>query len=264
MKPPSSYGIGVDAEHIECAVASVWREARLEPMRCAASSVIVPLSALLEPLPIVVRERDGLTYGRAGEFLTRVKGHAVAMPGADGQKLAGFLFFEPLYACILTCRSTQVEANVDGQVHQVQRQEFVSRRRFTIAHELAHYVLHARPLLSKIDKLDARSPVFAEGLRAIKDSDEDSSLKGDPRLAPGASELLGRSEAMLEAEADAFAASLLMPQETVQRAVEVLSAQLGAQRENLARRLSGEFLVSRAAMRRRLEELALGEALGEA
>lgn len=245
----------VDEERIKAAIASIWHDAGLDALDCATTqSLIVPLDALVSSFPIVVRERDGLTYGRAAEFLGGRKGRPVAMPGPDGQCLAGFLYFEPSYACILTCRSTQIEIKTEGQTRKVWRQEFVTRRRFTIAHELGHYLLHFWPALSNLGN---RLPVFAEGLRPSIKDDEDSPLESDLHFADGAQDWQEETT-RLEAEANAFAAALLMPAVTLQRAVEMVSPRLGAQRDTLARRLAGEFLVSQQAMKRRLDQLELG------
>jgi Zn-dependent peptidase ImmA (M78 family) len=66
------------------------------------------------------------------------------------------------------------------------------------------------------------------------------------------------SVGQMEQEANAFAAALLMPEDTCRKLVEVYQPRYGSRRHVLARRMATDFLVSRLAMRWRLENLGLG------
>ena len=106
------------------------------------------------------------------------------------------------------------------------------RQRFTIAHELAHFVLHRDVMPVFIDKQFLR-----------------------PYLAAFRDTASSTGEDWLEREANAFAAALLMPAEMVRLAIAELGVDVADDDalENLARR----FQVSRQAMTFRVANLSL-------
>jgi hypothetical protein len=111
----------------------------------------------------------------------------------------------------------------------VNADDILARRRFTAAHELGHFVLHRGEMerfrLDTDDTLKESEPVK------------------DPK----------------EAEANRFAAELLMPEEVIrERAAELMKEHTGCPRLVLAYRLASELLVSREAMRYRLNTLGVG------
>jgi Zn-dependent peptidase ImmA (M78 family) len=135
----------------------------------------------------------------------------------------------------------------------VRQDDPVVRRRFSVAHELGHYLLHFRPLLLKVDHEGV--PLLDE----VDDSIGAAQAEGEPSQAP-----LARAQdiserlppyAQLEDEADSFAAYLLMPEDVVR----ALAARLGhrCKGEDLVWRLASDLLVSQAAMRWRLRALGL-------
>jgi len=106
-----------------------------------------------------------------------------------------------------------------------------TRQRFTIAHELGHFVLHPKAMPVFIDKSFLK-PYFS----AFRNS---ASSTGEDRL---------------EREANSFAASLLMPAKLVHEAIRELQVDLADDDE--VEILAKRFQVSRQAMSFRLANLA--------
>lgn len=100
------------------------------------------------------------------------------------------------------------------------------RQRFTIAHECAHFLLHARSSKLFIDK---KYRVYARN---------EQSSTGEDRM---------------EVEANQLAAALLMPEELVRE--EVLNVGFDLGDERALETLANEFQVSRLAMSHRLANL---------
>ena len=108
--------------------------------------------------------------------------------------------------------------------------DILPRRRFSAAHELGHFVLHR-----------------ASMARFRYDTDK-TLLEADAAADP------------MEAEANRFAAELLIPEEVLQaRAKELKGEYPTCPRTVLAYRLASELLVSREAMRYRLKQLGVGD-----
>lgn len=105
------------------------------------------------------------------------------------------------------------------------------RQRFTIAHEIAHYVLHAR-------KKNQKSKVFID--RHVTFRRDEKSSKGDDRE---------------EVEANQFGAALLAPRTLVQQ--EIQKHELDLDDEDGIASLAKRFQVSLAAMTNRLANLRL-------
>ncbi len=91
-------------------------------------------------------------------------------------------------------------------------------RRFTLAHELGHWVLHRQPEISPSGALDMASILAESGLAACTDEDIEAYVVAseleDEMLAPGQSY---SPRARRERAADAFAAELLAPLARVRR-----------------------------------------------
>ena len=103
------------------------------------------------------------------------------------------------------------------------------RRRFTAAHELGHAVLHRERM---------------------------GRFRADAKISEGANE----PDDELEREANRFAVELLMPEEVIRSRADELKKEHGCcPRGVLAYRLSSELLVSREAMRYRLQKLEVGD-----
>ena len=105
-----------------------------------------------------------------------------------------------------------------------------ARQRFTIAHEIGHFLLHRKEMPVFIDKQFFK-PYFA----AFRDS---ASSAGEDRL---------------EREANAFAAALLMPSALVRSAIAELRGNIAD--EEAIEELAKKFQVSRQAMTFRVAKL---------
>jgi Zn-dependent peptidase ImmA (M78 family) len=219
---------------VEHAEQYVWALSGLQ----AGARVVTPLNRLLEKVDrltvTLIPEIPKLTYARAKETLDEELGKPVRLADSDTE-LAGFLYAEPQYACVL----------VNGS-------DPIARRRFSVAHELGHFIMHVTPLFQS----DNAPLVITEGI----------ALGNDENLPQGALSANGRATLSeedirrMEDEANAFAAVLLMPESVCRTMVERFGPQVGFRRTALARRLSADFLVSRAALQYRLDALNLGVA----
>ena len=208
---------------------------------------ITPLYELFDAFPVTVREVEVLTYHHAAQFVTSQTGHdAIPVPENKHQPLAGLLY---AYKYEGVCRACIL-------VHQG---DSVERRRFTVAHELGHYIMHFLPLVVHVSTDGVNMPMLLEGLSHTKEEAlseaEDTAevtvrqhVTAVPRLSVG----------QMEREANGFAAALLMPEATCRQLVDVYQSRYGDRRSVLARRMATDFLVSRLAMRWRLEALGLG------
>jgi Zn-dependent peptidase ImmA (M78 family) len=235
---------------IAAVVQQVYKQAGLDPE--ATGSGVVPLVELIGAYPIRVAELENLTTQSAAKFLAAETGQDVPMPKSEDQKLAGFLYAYEyagvFYGCIL-----------------VEKHEPVSRRRFSAAHELGHYLLHFLPLLERHNQDNSgEALVLAEGLYLDESEADSDVLKGQLSVTSGVAAktytpLIDKEQ--MEREADRFAAELLMPATACQLLIKRYSRRFSKNRKVLANRLTTEFLVSKAAMMRRLEELELPDKL---
>ncbi len=124
----------------------------------------------------------------------------------------------------------------DGRgVIGVNSSQSITRQRFTIAHEIGHFLLHPTAMPVFIDKSFLK-PYFT----AFRNT---TSSTGEDRL---------------EREANSFAAALLMPATLIQQAVSELPADLPDEEE--VEQLARRFKVSRQAMSFRLARLAASDA----
>jgi hypothetical protein len=105
------------------------------------------------------------------------------------------------------------------------------RRRFTAAHELGHFVLHRATMGQFRADTDA----------TLREADDDTTDR-------------------MEREANRFAVELLMPEDVCRERAEELQEKHGCcPRGVLIYRLSSELLVSREALRYRLQALGVGD-----
>jgi Zn-dependent peptidase ImmA (M78 family) len=204
---------------------------RIANLVAGASPGIVHLYHLCAALPLTIDELPELTRQSATAHLRAQTGRDLLSASGTTEKLSGLLYANRAAGWILVNRSDRVV-----------------RRRFTVAHELAHYILHFRPMVETAAAAD--EPSFEEEL--VTPGDDGDIGRAHVRHAP-------LDPAMMEDEANRFAALLLMPEDECRRLVAKHGAQWGHEREVLARRLSTELLVSQTAMERRLEYLRLPE-----
>jgi Zn-dependent peptidase ImmA (M78 family) len=147
----------------------------------------------------------------------------------------------------------------------------ISRRRFSAAHELGHYLLHFLPLLESHQGNTFQEPlILTEGLCVNEKSEDDESNDDNDKSTAqftftngikAVIDSLNIDEKQMEAEADQFAAELLMPASACFALARKYRGRFGTKRDVLAKRLATEFLVSRGAMKIRLTDLQLPEKL---
>jgi Zn-dependent peptidase ImmA (M78 family) len=177
----------------------------------------VPLEKMLFGLGVVSKEVANLSRTTAAAALPALQ---IARPDmlTDHTALAGLLYVTPEGGCML------VRAN-----------DPIARRRFSAAHELGHYLMHFRPQWLADDEITDDEP------GAIAGDDGDASAALDER----------------EHEANRFAAELLMPEPIVRGLYDFYSARFGNTPRFIEGHLSGDLLVSRQAIRRRMADLDL-------
>lgn len=244
---------------MEAAVQRLYAMTNLEPPSSSSSTYIVPLGKIIESLPgiVTISEVSDLTYKKAATFLRDEIAHDVSVPDHADQHLDGLLYAwfdeDVLYAFILVCSGGLVE-----------------RRRFTVAHELGHLILHV--LLPKEDA--ARPSLFVEGFTAGENNKTEAEEKSSEseEADSDATNTFAHAEAftdegrpvslppieVMENEADAFAATLLMPENLCRSLTTAHMDDIGSRRAVLIRRLAVDLLVSKTAMQRRLETLNIG------
>jgi Zn-dependent peptidase ImmA (M78 family) len=212
--------------------------AKAEREAGGAASAVAPLQDLIAAYGLTVDEVVGLTRKIAATHLAAKAGRQLVEPGADGDHLSGYLY-----------------ANARGGWILVHAGEPLVRRRFSIAHELGHCVLHFLP---RLGPESADTAEFREELDKVEDDEATSSTGQAQFSVEGRSdEPSGGDVARMERDADHFAAEVLMPAVVCRRLVEERRARYGGKPAVLARLLATELLVSYAAMERRLTDLRL-------
>ena len=223
---------------ITMAVSAAYQTAGLEVD--AMERAVAPLQQLIAAQPLVVSEVPKLTHQRAATHLAAHAGRAIIEDGNAAERLAGLLY-----------------ANAAGGWILVDQEDLLARRRFSVAHELGHYFLHFLPLLEQASAFQSEDVFdFNEELPAPSDIEKDPNVGHiDASSLPEGVLAEVSSLDQWEAEANYFAAEILMPEATCRIFAQRYASRYGNKRQVLARRLTTEFLVSQAAMLRRLEEL---------
>jgi Zn-dependent peptidase ImmA (M78 family) len=214
-------------DRIDVAIADLYCKA--EATRPNLQRPIAPLAVLIDDLNLRCLEIAGLTERAARESLARDGGPEPPTALSD-EPLAGYLYVIGRHGAIF-----------------VRRNDPVQRRRFSVAHELGHYLLHFQPLLLAGEVVEAQD-AFTE-TQAEPDDDQPS------MPATLANEDDQAAYERREREADTFAARLLMPEDVVGALVRAAGS--GFPRRDLDWRLATEMLVSQAAMARQLRALGL-------
>jgi Zn-dependent peptidase ImmA (M78 family) len=224
-------------QSIQTAIADLYHIADV-PQPSEKQRVIL-LGELIGGYNLTCTEIAGLTSETASNFLLRRGAILEPVSDVNHEPLAGYIYVN----------------KTSGHIF-VERNDLVVRRRFSVAHELGHYVLHFLPLIA--------SGAFANEYEVIEITETlaPSSQEEDAEDLPiGQVHLLRQAKRLsllssyeqMEREANEFAAELLMPIEIVRELVAHYAADcLG---DDLIWRLSSEMLVSRAATRWRLREL---------
>lgn len=197
-----------DLARIRLAVATFVSRAGADWSAIKRAGKAVPLGDLVDGHPLCLVEVKHLTPKAVTGRLRR-RGIDAAMPGGNPrQPLAGYVYGDGSRAFIF-----------------LNRLDPYARRRFSLAHEIGHFMLHGGGALAR-----------ATAVPGKKQSD-DTPDREDP----------------VEIEAHAFAAELLMPWEMVADEAQALRAgTLGPQRAIMS--LAARLQVSRQAAARRLFE----------
>jgi Zn-dependent peptidase ImmA (M78 family) len=205
---------------------------------------IVPLNDLVGMYNLICTEIVGLTSEVASSFLLQRGAILNPLDVISKEPLAGYIYVGRSMGYIF-----------------VEKRDLLVRRRFSIAHELGHYVLHFLPLIEQFEQEEGE---FIEIIETLLPPDEDKDAEELPKGKVYAQQtklesLLPPYEQM-EQEANQFAAELLMPEVIVRRLVEKYAADCRG--DDLNWRIATEMLVSGAAMKRRLRDLQLPQITG--
>lgn len=195
-----------DIKRIRCAVAEFVARAGFDWDGLKAGRTAVPLADLVDGHPLCLVEVRRLTPASVSRHLAK-RGLVAPVAGErPGRALAGFVYGDCSRAFIF-----------------LNRDDPFARRRFSLAHEIGHFMLHGGGGLARA--------TARPGPVQVDDEPE------DPR----------------EVEAHAFAAELLMPWELVEHdAAPLRRGEIGPERA--VTRLATRLQVSRQAAARRLRE----------
>lgn len=214
-----------------------------------ADKGIVPLFELIDAFSLTVVELENLSYRSTADYLRQETGRNLPLPQTQDRDLAGYLF------------ATQYQGQLWGYIF-LRKDDPLTRRRFSAAHELGHFMLHFLPLLAE-SSAESENLVLVEGITASETEEEAAdgeitltTLTGQPpTLQPP------KTASQMEREADNFAAELLMPVEVCRRLVADYTTRIVNKREVLEKRLAAELMVSRQAISHRFRDLNLSEAV---
>ena len=223
------------SQTITDAIAELYRICAMRPP--TQQERVVVLNELLGGYNLTCIELVGLTSEVASHFLMRRGAIFEPIGSANQEPLAGYIYVD----------------SSNGYIF-VERDDLLVRRRFSVAHEFGHYVLHFYPLLRAERPSDSYEPLeITEGL-ALFSADEDADDLPEGRVVHTPDLHLPPYDQM-EKEANQFAAELLMPAEAVQYLFTRYAPDFRG--DDLIWRLATEMLVSGTAMRRRLRDLHL-------
>jgi IrrE N-terminal-like domain len=217
------------------AIAEVYRISGV-PQPWGSRHVVL-LADLLGGYNLTCTEIPGLTSEAASNFLLRRGAILEPLVNSNQERLAGYINVKSIGANIF-----------------VERTDLIVRRRFSVAHELGHYVLHFLPLMDagafeQFEIVEALAPFSSE-----EDADD---LPTGQIYLPQRSALISSLPPYerMEREANQFAAELLMPEHVVRSLLDRYAA--SCQGDDLVWRLASDMLVSRSAVRWRLRNLGL-------
>lgn len=229
-------------QKISDAINSLYLMTEVSPP--TIENCITPLSELINRCNgLICKEVSRLTSQAAINYLLK-QGGLMTVPDAvdvNREPLAGYLYATPNFGSIF-----------------VEQSDFVVRRRFTIAHELGHFLIH-RPLLAHIQNEDEQ--FFVESFK-INEVAPEAIIESED--LPFGQVTINRSNSIyfalptfeeMEREANLFAAELLIPKTVIKSLIKTYVPDF--QDDDLVWRLASDMFVSRAAMRLRLRNLNL-------
>jgi Zn-dependent peptidase ImmA (M78 family) len=227
---------------VDAAISYLYKESEAE--QPSVETCIVPLQRLVTACPLRCVELNNLTRRRAIEYYRTVEDTSEVFEEKDEEPLAGFLYATSRVGTIFAERTHRI-----------------TRRRFTVAHELGHYLRHLRPLFEFLkgsgrETVVEISEVFTTEPSTAEEEDAVMSQLGTIEIfsEEEAERLLPTYEDM-EREADEFAGELLMPAALVRELAKIHGKSL--REKDLCWRLADEMLVSYGAMNKRLNELSI-------
>jgi len=194
---------------------------------------ITPLGPLMKRLPVVIQEMPELTS-------RRILAHLLNIGALETEEEFGEVSQEPMAGFFFAC----------GQYAwiYVRADDPIARKRFSAAHELGHYWLHFRPLLTaelvREDEPPAWRDDFAEAQATETEEGNENRIVNETQIY-----------ARQEREANNFAAELLMPETVVKSLYNYWKERLRGR--YLKDRLAETLLVSKQAMGIRLKSLGL-------
>lgn len=201
-------------------------------------SRITPLGDLIGSLNLASKELPGLSQQVAMRYLIQQGALLENVEAVGRDELAGFLYASTSYGCIF------VEAN-----------DHLTRRRFSVAHELGHYLLHFQPVL-KIAERDQEYLELIEALYQGRNDDPQEMVSGRvEKMDQQFLEAYLPPEARMEYEANQFATELLLPEIVVRGLFARVFLRFND--DDLVSYLATEMLVSQEAMRWRLRNFHL-------
>ncbi len=218
---------------------------------------VVPLFEIITSHDLYVEQlpmdkdlnKNKLTAKRAVDFIKQEMGLRVSNHLTRRDELSGYIYATQTRGILLGCIFTDTG-------------EITTRRRFSAAHELGHYLLHFLPrVVSKTKSGDDDDfSVFTEGVTFAEKSAEAKDT-AEIKIVSGyeESETINVDRDEMETEANFFAAELLMPRNACLALAKTYAENFGANKNVIVRRLAAEFLVSFEAMLRRLKDLGFYE-----
>ncbi len=206
----------------------------------SGSRHVVLLADLLGGYNLTCTEIPSLTSEAASNFLLRRGAILEPLVNSNQERLAGYINVNSIGANIF-----------------VERADLIVRRRFSVAHELGHYVLHFLPLMDTGAFEQYEQFEIVEALAPFSSEEDADDLPTGQIYLPQRSALISSLPPyeQMEREANQFAAELLMPESVVRSLLDRYAA--SCRGDDLIWRLASEMLVSRSAMRWRLRNLGL-------
>lgn len=201
---------------------------------------VVPMADLLGGYNVTCTEISGLTSEAASNFLLRRGAILEPLNTINQEPLAGYINV----------------SSISGNIF-VERADLIVRRRFSVAHELGHYVLHFLPLIESGAFEQFEQFEIVETIAPFSTEEDADDLPTGRIYLPQRSDLasLLPSYEQMEREANQFAAELLMPESVVQSLLDRYA--VSCRGDDLIWRLASEMLMSRSAVRWRLRNLGL-------
>lgn len=174
---------------------------------------------------------DAVKVILAKNGVTKPPINVVKIAASMGIKVFSVEFTDPnVKGAIADFKSPMPQFNGEQRIIAVDKKSYATRKIFTIAHEIGHFVMHC-----------GESNDFFE--RDVYDSDEDM-VDEDVRNK-------------IERDADKFAACLLLPKDMFINFVENSPYYIIRDKQNLVQEICKKFIVAEKAAKKRLKEVGM-------